>query len=45
MSGDELDVLLRLGGDRDGVLDAARDDEIDDEVYLRIAGCEYSSTR
>lgn len=38
VSGDELEVLLRLGGDSDGVLDAARDDEMDDEVYLRNAG-------
>lgn len=44
MSGDELEVLLRLGGDNDGVLDAARD-EVEDEVNLRSAGCEYSSTR
>jgi len=38
VSGDELDVLLRLGGDSDGVLDAARDEEVDDEIYLRSAG-------
>ena len=32
VSGDELDVLLRLGGDRDGVRDSPRDDA--DDVWL-----------
>jgi len=30
VSGDELDVLLRLGGDSDGVRDDPRDDSGDD---------------
>lgn len=37
VSGDELDVLLRLGGDSDGVRDAARDDVFDEE-YLCDSG-------
>jgi hypothetical protein len=38
VSGDELDVLLRLGGDSDGVRDAPRDDGIED-AWLYVREC------
>lgn len=39
VSGDELEVLLRLGGDSEGVLEDPRDDGSDD-AWLYVRECE-----